>query len=158
MRLFGLTLLLLAALFLTREYSRYVNKRIAESRGFISFIKHMRLEMRCFLKPPREIGRGFYNDSIAPFLSALEREDSIFSAYTASEDAFSLSTDERAVIKELFYSVGVSYAEDGLRFIDGALERLSELHESHLSDGLRGVRVFGTVSAAVSVGLFILLI
>ena len=158
MRLFGLAFLLFAALLLSREYSRYVNKRIDESMGFISFIKYMRLEMRCFLKPPREIGRGFCNDSIAPFLTALESEESLLSAYTVSESAFSLSVDERTVIEELFRSVGVCYAEDGVRLIDGALERLWELYERELSDGRRGVRVFGTVSAAVSVGLFILLI
>ena len=158
MKLFGLALLLLGALIISREYTRYVRKRIAECEGFIAFIKYMRLEMRSFLRPPREIGRGYSDESIAPFLNALESEESIYSAYSASRRSFSLSREEHTALEELFSSIGLCYAEDGVRLIDSSLERLEGCREELLSDGVRGARVFQTVSAALSVGLFILLI
>lgn len=158
MKLAGLALLLLGALVISREYKRYVKKRLAECEGFISFIKYMRIEMKCFLKPPREIGRGFCDEAISPFLIALEKEESLYSAYTAAKDSFSFTVEEKSALGELFSSIGVCYADDAVRMIDGVLERLSVSREALLTDGMRGVRVFQTVSAAASVGLFILLI
>ena len=158
MKLLGLALLLICALVISREYSRYLKKRIAECEGFISLITHMRLEMKCFLRPPRDIGRGFESTAINSFISALEGEESVYLAYSKSRPSFSLTVEERAPLEELFSSIGVCYADDGVRLIDEALERLEELRGRLTSDGLRGARVFKTVSAAVSVGLFILFI
>jgi hypothetical protein len=158
MKLLGLALLLICALVISREYSRYVKKRIAECDGFISFIKHMRLEMKCFLRPPKDIGRGFESSAINFFISALEGEESVYLAYSKSCSALSLSLEERAPLEELFSSIGLCYADDGVRLIDEALERLEMLRGRLTTDGLRGTRVFKTVSAAVSVGLFILFI
>lgn len=158
MKLFGLSLLLLSALLISREYTRYVRKHIAECEGFISFIKHMRIEMRCSLRTPREIGQRFSDEAIASFLLALEQEGSLYSAYNASRRSFSLSDDERVALEELFSSVGQCYADDGVRLIDDVLDRLQASRASLLTDGVRSIRVFQTVSVAASVGLFILLI
>ena len=81
MKLFGLLFLLLGALSLSREYSGYTKKRLAECEEFIAFIKHMRLSLKCFLKPPREIARTFQGDAIKPFLDMLEKEENMALAF-----------------------------------------------------------------------------
>jgi hypothetical protein len=158
MKLLGLALLLLCALILSREYKGYQKKKIAECEGFIAFLGYMRLELRCFLRSPREMGRSFENEAISAFLSSLENEDSIHKALKVSKGALSLTDDECRPIAELFSAIGGCYADDGIRLIDAALLRLDELHSELVANGERSARVFGTVSSAVSVGLFILLI
>lgn len=158
MKLFGLALLLFSAFVISREYTGYVKKHLAESEGFISFIKHMIFEVKCYLKPPREIVKGFHNEAIEPFLNALLTEESMYSAFEVSRLALSLSGEECRVLEELFSSIGTCYADDGVRLLDSSVARLSELNVALRSDGLRSARIFGIVSTAVSVGLFILLI
>lgn len=158
MKLFGLLLLLLGAFFVSREYSRYMRKRLAECEGFLSFIKYMRRQVHCFLRSPSEIGRDFEGEAIAPFLSELRREESLSSAYLSSVESFSLSREEREVLSELFTSIGSCYADEGVRLLDVALERLSELH-GELSEGSKkNTRLVATLSSAFAVGVFILVI
>ena len=120
MKLFGLLFLLLGALSLSREYSGYTKKRLAECEEFIAFIKHMRLSLKCFLKPPREIARTFQGDAIKPFLDMLEKEENMALAFEASKPCFSLSPEEEKVLTELFSSIGSCYAEDGVHLLEAA--------------------------------------
>ncbi len=158
MKIFGLLFLLSGALSLSREYSGYVKKHLAECEEFIAFIKHMRLLLKCFLKPPRDIARAFRGEAIKPFLEMLEKEDNMVLAYEASKGRFSLSSDEEKVLMELFSSIGSCYAEDGIRLLEAADERLTALYTELRERSSRSSHAFATVSAAVSVGLFIFLI
>lgn len=158
MKIFGLFFLLFGALSLSREYSRYVKKHLAECEEFISFIRHYRLLLKCFLKPPREIAKAFRGEAIAPFLDMLEKEENPALAFEASKGRFSLSEEENKVLSDLFSSICTCYAEDGVRLLEAADEKLTALYKELHERSVRSTRAFSTVSAAVSVGLFILLI
>ena len=158
MKIFGFFLLLLGALVFSREYSRYVKKHIAECEEFIAFIKYMRLELKCFLKPPREIGRAFDGIAIKPFLDSLESSESIRAAFDNAKSRFSLSPEERRALEELFSSIGSCYADDGVTLIDSATERLSDLHSDLCKNAGRGSQIVTVVSTAVTIGIFILLV
>ena len=158
MKIFGFFLLLLGALTFSREYSRYVKKHISECEEFIAFIKYMRIELKCFLKPPREIGRAFHGRTIKPFLDLLESSESIRVAFDDAKSRFSLSEEERRALEELFSSIGSCYADDGVKLIDSATERLSALHADLCKSAGRGSQVVTVVSTAITIGVFILLV
>ena len=158
MKIFGFFLLLLGALAFSREYSRYVKKHISECEEFIAFIKHMRLELKCFLKPPREIARTFEGKAIKPFLDSLESAESIRAAFDSARGRFSLSEEEGRALEELFSSIGSCYADDGVKLIDTATERLTSLHADLCESAGRGARIVAVVSTALTVGIFSLLV
>ena len=70
MKFIGLFILLLCALAVSREYSGYSRKRIAELGDFLELARYMRTQIHCFLRSPHEIADGFDGEAIRPFISA----------------------------------------------------------------------------------------
>ena len=158
MELFGLFTLLALALALSREYSKFVAKREMECKGFLLFVGHMHRQVSSFLKTPREICAGFSCEAIEPFLLALLREDNIFLAYESTRSAFSLSSEVDTELSLLFSYIGSCYAEEGVRLLSGAEERLRVLSSECEANGGRSRRLFSTLCAAGALGIFILVI
>ena len=158
MKYLGLAFLLIGAFFISREYSKYIQKRLAECEGFLLFIKHMRRQVGCFLKPPCEIGEGFVNKPITPFLLALGDSESVHSAYLSSKDSFSLSLPEDRTLTELFSSIGSCYAGEGIKLLDSSVEKFELLYRDLSQDSKRSTRLVATLTATLAVGIFILVV
>ena len=73
MKYIGIFAVLLAAMAGAREFSRIKKKQTRECRDFLAFISHLRVQVGCFLRTPRELAANFSSESLREcgFLGAL---------------------------------------------------------------------------------------
>ena len=153
-------MILLSAWFFSDSYSKHMKKRLSECEGFLSFIAHIRLQMSCFLKPPKALSDGFYSKPLSEsgFLEYIAECDSIYDAYKMAERKFSLSAEERGVLEKLFSSLGGGYLEDEIKLIDAYQGQLQSHFEVLKKEAPRNSKLLSTVSVTAAIGFLILLI
>ncbi len=160
MKLIGIFLLLAAAFVTSREYSKYMEKRMLECKAFLSFIAHMRVQVGCFLRPVKELATGFSSPPLEKvgFVHALRDSEGIFAAYKRCESALSLSEEERTVLNTFFSSFGEGYLDDGIRLIDAAYSDMNKLHEKLCEKKANNTRLVTVLSATSALGIIIFVI
>ena len=160
MRYVGFLFVLLASFVISREYAAYVEKRLTESRDFLSFIRHMKIQVGCFLRPTNELVRDFSSDRLSElgFTEALMSGETLYSAYKRAEPELTLSGEERELFEVLFSSVGECYLEEGVRLIDGAEKRLEEIYRKNKLEYRKGARLVSIISVTAAMGFLLLLL
>lgn len=160
MRYIGIFLVLLAALIFSREYSRYMRKRLRECEGFLSFISYMKIQVGCFMRPLRELASGFSSKPLSEigFIASLEKSDGIYEAYKEVEPRLSLSQNEKEVLEVLFSSIGDCYLDEGMKMIDSAYVRAEALYSSLSKECPKNIKLVSALSVTLALGFFILII
>ena len=153
----GLFVIVIAALAASREYSRRVRKRVCECERFLEFIRHIRIQVGCFMRPPSELGCGFSGREIEGFVGRIAT-DGILTAYENAEPTFSLSVDERDALRELFSSLGSGYLDDELKRIDSTCEKFEKLYNELKERASKDVKLASVLSATAALGVFIIII
>lgn len=156
----GISAVLFAAIMLSREYGRYMKKRLAECEGFLSFIGYMRIQVGCFMRPLCELCENFSSEALekSGFTNALKTEKNIYDAYKASESALSLSAEEKEVLEVLFSSVGECYLDEGVKIIEASHTKMERHYSELKAECPRSTKLVSVLSATLAVGFLILVI
>ena len=160
MKYIGILLVLLSAFFYSREYTRYMKKRLSECEGFLAFIAHMRIQVGCFLRPTKELSAGFSSEPLSDsgFLYALSECENIYEAYKKTESRLSLSKEERCILETLFSSVGEGYLDDGIKLIDSSFSAMEKLTEKLREECRKNIKLVCAISVTAALGLIIFVI
>ena len=160
MKYAGILCVLFAAVFVSAEYSGYMNKRTAECRGFLAFISHMRIQVGCFLRPAKELARGFSSESLekAGFIEALHNCENISEAYSKCEGELSLSHEEKGVLSDFFSSFGDGYLDQQIKLIESAHAKMEGLCTKLTAERVKNTRLVSAISVTLALGVIILII
>ena len=156
----GAAVLFFLAFSFSREYRRHSERRLLEGEAALAFMKALRREVSCFLRPISEWAKE-YSDAVflqTGIIEPLCRGASLGEAYELSEGNFSMSRDAKACLRSFCKSFGRGYLEDELRALDSHLDELSSLLLAEREDFRKNCRLVGTLSAAASFAIVILLI
>ena len=153
-------MILLCALFVGREYTAYIKKRLSEYRGFASLIAHIEGMISRFLTPQDSLWQSFSDEVLEKcgFLAALREGGSLSDAFEACRASLSLSDGVKSRLSSFFSGFGAEY-------MDGELSRSSDFR-SELEDGLKkeeselekSLKITNALLLAGSVGIVILII
>ena len=109
------------------------------------------------MRPPRELGVGFSGREINKFVDRIS-DLGIREAYERSENEFSLSAEERAILQELFSSIGSGYLDDELKRVDKAEKDFEMLYNGFKERSAKDVKLVSVLSATAALGVFIIII
>lgn len=112
---------MLSALFVGREYSAYIKKRLSEYRGFTMLISHIEGMICRFLTPQDGLWQNFSHEALhkCGFLPALREGKGLSAAFDACRESLSLSEDIKDKISAFFADFGGDY-------MDGEISRASD--------------------------------
>ena len=160
MKYIGILLILTAAVAISREFSKYMNKRVAECKDFLAFIAHMRIQVGCFLRPAKELGSGFSSHALerVGFIESLGESDSVFEAYKKSEPKLSLSDEEKRTLNTLFSSFGEGYLEDEMKLIESSYSAMEKLYSRLCEEKTKNTRLVTALSVTAALGIVIFVI
>lgn len=160
MKYIGAFIVSIAALLMSKEYSRYIKKREVQCEEFLSFIAYMRIQISCFLRPSREIAKGFSGEELERigFIDAVERGESLYEAYKATENSLVLKFREREILKTLFSSLEECYLDDGIRIIDSSYKEMEGVCRKIREERPKNVKLAATLSVTASIGFLILIL
>ena len=156
----GAAVLFLVAFYFSREYRRHSEGRLLEGEAALAFMKALRREVSCFLRPVSEWAKD-YSDAVflkTGIIEPLREGASLSEAYELSEGNLSMSGDAKACLRSFCKSFGRGYLEDELRALDSYLDELSLLLSKEREGLRKNCRLVGTLSAAASFAIVILLI
>lgn len=160
MKYIGIFAVLLAAAAGAREFSRIKKKHLRECRDFLAFISHLRIQLGCFLRTPRELAASFSSEALSAsgFLGALGEGADFISAFEAARPRLSLSGEEEELLHTLFSSLGEGYLEDGMKIIDSSYLRLESLYRELSAESKKSIRLASALSVTGALGFLILVI
>ncbi len=155
-----MALICAGAVLVLREYTAYMNKRLSECEGFLLFIRHIRIEIGCFLKTPSELSRGFYSEALEAvgFLPSLRVGESLASAYDGCRKGLSLGAAEADAAGELFASLGKGYLDENVKLMDSAEARFDKLYRELKEECPKKIKVAASLCASGVLGFIILVI
>ena len=160
MKYIGILLVLAAAVFVSRDYTNYINKRSVECKDFLAFIAHMRIQVGCFLRPVKMLGEGFTSSALekAGFISALSDSDCILDAYKKCEPNLSLSAEEKALLDNFFSSFGEGYLDDGLKLIESSYSGMERLYKNLCEEKAKNLKLVTALAVTFALGIIIFVI
>ena len=156
----GVAVIMLCALFFGKEYSAYVERRLEQYRGFVSFIGHIEGMISRFLSLQESLWQNFSCDALEKcgFLPSLRSGNSLSQAFSACEPSLLLSDKQKAEFSAFF-------ADFGKEYMDGEITRASDFHreseeslKKEESELAKSVKITSAILIAAAVGLVILII
>ena len=160
MKYIGILSVLFAAACGVREFSRIKKKHLSECRDFLEFISHLRIQLGCFLRTPREIASSFSSKPLldAGFLGALGEGADFITAFDRSVPHLSLSRQEEEILRTLFSSIGEGYLEEGVKIIDSSYSRLEPIYRRLSAECQKSIKLASALSVTGALGFLILVI
>ena len=155
LRLLGAGVLLLAAFYISREYSDYLDRRLREYESLCAMLSHAK-------EGGRERGRwaDFADECLerCGILSALRAGKDLFTAFTEGCGGLSLSREARGRISERLYELRSKSAADAQKILGEIEEALrTELAtESEQSDKNRRIARALLIGGALAVGVMLI--
>ena len=160
LRLIGASLLLLAALLLSREYSSYLERRILEYRGFVALLSHAEEGIERALSYGEELWYGFQNDVLEKcgLLPLLREGKGLAEAFMECKDKISFSASLKDEISEALSTLGRGYRDSELRrlsVIKASLVAAMEGEEGTAEKNIKVARAL-LIGGALAVGILII--
>ena len=158
MKYVAVAVFLIPALYIYREYSKRKRARLCECLAFLSFIRHAKLQLSCYLRPVKELADGFENSILEKigFLEKIRKGDTLTSAYKECCSCISVGKEESDILLNLFSHIGDGYAEQSLELIESAVAELESISDELKSEVPRSIKLALTLTATATAGLFIL--
>jgi len=155
---FGLVMLGAAGVLFAREYEKKQLKRLSELKEFIRFCEHIKMKISCYLAPKSDWLSDFSSevDAVKEFLS-LASEHSLLKSFEKTRDKLSLGK-EAIVLERLFSSLGKAYKENEIELLEGVEKELNSIKAQLESESEKNIKAVKVLTAAVVLGLVILLI
>ena len=156
----GGAILLLCALYIGKEYKRYVDRRIEEEEGFLAFLSHAREEIAMYLSPQKTLSSRFKNESLSKigFLEEANRGGGLKDAFLECKNRLSIGKEAKELLFEFFSGFGQGYKEQEIKRIDSYSSRLSKLFDADRAELPKTAQMVSTLLLAGAVGVFILLL
>lgn len=156
----GLFLIAIAALLLCRRYGAYAERRVAETRGFLNLLRHVRGRIASFLEPLPRAVRGFSDGALESlgFLTRLREGEALPEAYLAVMGKCSLSKEVRRLLEDTLCALGRGTRDETVSYVDGRISELSELLAAEEVELERSVKLTRTLICAAALGIVILFI
>ena len=160
MKYLGIFAVLLSAMAGAREFSRNKKKHACESRDFLAFISHLRVQVGCFLRTPCELVENFSSEALKAcgFLDSLAEGTDFLLAFELASPHLSISREESEILRTLFSSLGEGYLESGIKIIDASYARLEPLYREISGECQKSARLASALSVTGALGFLILVI
>ena len=160
MKYIGIFAVLLASALGAGEFSKNRKKQVCECRDFLAFISHLRIQLGCFLRTPKELAASFSSEALteAGFLGALVEGADFLSAFESAVPRLSLSREECEILRTLFSSLGNGYLDNGIRIIDSSYSRLEPLYRELSAECKKSIKLASALSVTGALGFLILVI
>lgn len=139
----GCLLIMLSALLVGREYSKYTDRRIAENAGFLSLVRHMEGQVAKFLSYGDGLFFGFEDSALEScgFLTAIKDGESLSSAMEKCKSHLSISPEMKSSLTEFFTHFGGDYQEEELRKISAFLSKIEKMAERDSENMTKNLQV-----------------
>ena len=139
----GAILLMLGALFVSREYEKYLRRRVAEYRGLVSLINHAEDRIKKSLAHGSGLWRDFSDGAMerCGILDLLRSGEGLYSAFSACSDRLALSREAKARIAEELSTLGRGYMNDELERLSAVGSRLTAECEFEEADADKNIKV-----------------
>lgn len=150
---------LCAALVVRRAYVAFIGRALAECRGFIAYLEHIRQRIGCYLERGDSLSDGFSSPALCRcgFLCDELRSDPR-RAYAEAEGRLALGEEGRRILSDFFRSLGAGYLDGQMGAIALTLERLREVEKKESEELEKRTRVAGAVCICAALGLLLLLL
>lgn len=160
LRLLGAAALMVFALIFGREYSLYVERRLAEGDAFLALISHVERMISEYLAPPEVIFADFSSDELEEcgFLPAVRAGLSPADAIISPDVHLSVSAKIRDRLKAYFSALGRSYREGELAAARECLADLGKIQAAERQELQKSVNLTRTLLLCVTMGITILII
>lgn len=160
LRLVGAALLLAAAIFLSREYSSYLEGRLSEYRGLVALLSHAEEKIERSLSFGEELWRDFQDDVMEKcgLLPLLREGKGIAEAFGECIADFSLPIGIKAEISEALSTLGRGYRDSEIKKLSDIRTRLTEALNSETLAAEKNVKVAKAllIGGALTVGILII--
>lgn len=155
----GSVLLLYAALFITREYEKFLGRRLGVCLGFCELISHVRRRVEGYLTPADRLLDGFECGALEDVgYMSKARNSGLRNAYFEVEGALPLDCATREALSEFFTDFGKDYKEETVKAADRALSALRGCADRMSCENEKSLRLWRAVAVAAALGVIILLI
>lgn len=151
--------LALAALWIGRGYSAYVDRRIGEMRGLSALILHMETRLGRALDHGAELYREFSDDFLekSGFLPLLREGKPLFNAFSEAKSSMVLPDEVSNLAENLFSSFGRGYKDQEIERLRQAKKEIDE-DIAHTADLLeKNKRVVNALLFGISASCAIIL-
>ena len=158
LKLVGICILLFASILISRELISRRKRRLVLCEELLRFVSFLRLQIGCFLRPVSEVVALFRSDEFSACgFFPLDSGD-LGHAFSSSDAPEIVGAECARVACSLFSSLGSGYLDDEVKLIDAHRAQLSELVDKEREETVRQVRLIRTLTAAISLGVIILII
>ena len=159
MKIFGMALILLSALFFAREKNRAAEDRLRILEELFRLADAMKIEISCYLRPISDIVSSFSSEMLTRlgFISDFEALGAL-SAYLRLESAFYVSEEEKKLFRGFFSRIGKGYADDELKLIESFSAQLFQIIKNEREKLPKEKRLSATLSCALAFAIIILLV
>ena len=157
MKISGMALIFFSALIFAYRRNRRVDERLSILREIEAFIKQIRTDIGCYLKPIGEIRSSSPRLLELGFFSDIEKYG-VEMAYSMLEEKLFLREKEKGAFKRYFSSLGKGYAEDEIKLTDATLLELSDIIKEGTTEAPKEKKLTLTLSVSAALALIILLI
>ncbi|MBQ8414438.1 MAG: hypothetical protein IJX58_04245 [Clostridia bacterium] len=142
-RLGGAAMLMLGAIFISRAYEGYLNRRIAEYRGLIALLSHAEGKISRFLSHGCELWRDFSDEALekCELLKHLREGVDLKEAFEMVKDKMSLSKNASARLTERLSSLGRGYKDSELSLLSSIKEHLTAEMNSESEEAEKNIKV-----------------
>ena len=160
MKYIGIAILMICVIVFARDYTAHVKKRQRECDEFLSLIGYMKIQIGCFMRPPKELISGFDFCELnkAGFAEAIEESDTLGVAFGKIEDKLSLLEEEKRLISNLFRTIGEVYINEGIALLNNSFSALENIQKRLNEEIPKSVRLVSTLSVTLTIAFIILLI
>ena len=143
LRIGGAILLMVAAVYGSYRYEKYINCRLAEYKGLIALISHAQSKISGFLSHGSRLWEGFSNEALEScgLLAALRSGENLASALEGCKEKMSLSGSARLDLAERLRGLGEGYMDSELKILAGIKEHLTAELEVEIDKGEKNVKV-----------------
>ena len=139
----GIALLMAGALLVSREYEKYLARRLGEYGGLLALICHAEAVISRSLAYGEELWRGFSDEFLEKIqlLPLLRGGESLKSAFDKTKDKMSLTAKAKEEISDLLSTLGRGYRESELSALKKIKEALSSGLDAERTEAEKNVKI-----------------
>ena len=156
----GILLILLFSSVVSREYDKYLKKRLAEASAFLSYINHIRKQISRFLSPVSD-WRKSYSDSTLEnigFLPRVRDGEGLDGAFQACAEGLSLSAEMKNTLGSFFSDFGRGYLEEEIKKADAAFLQAEEIFKKESEECKKSSKIAKTLLLSLALSLALILL
>ena len=156
----GAALIALCAIFVSRGYSTFANRRLEQYRGFIAFLAHVEGKITDSLAYGYRLWSGFRCDepNLCRFITILQDGVSPKEGFETIRSGLCLPDGAVEIVREVFSSFGLEYSERETKRIRSSREALISMLDEEIIEFEKSKKTFTALLFGVSASVIIMLI